>query len=315
MGLFDVESVVVENESVDLENESLVVDLFSVVLDVESLVFSVESLLVRLESVGVDVESVALELLAAHGRAVASRSQTGLQTTPKSDPSWTALSLLAGSTTRNVISVAGRRVASQPNPTRRKEVNAMKKKQAAVPAIDEGTLESYATQLDNLATLLGQGFTPLSSKERVRLRKPRKGGPKIVPTIATLCKEYGVGSPSAPTDDMTAFFAEAASYEDVSRKAHALAQLVDDLMGVATSKGWSMATANYRALSAYAVGNPQLATDLEPVKEVMKTGKRTEATDTKQSGASGSAAEEAKAETTASENPTTAAATTQTTHA
>ncbi len=191
----------------------------------------------------------------------------------------------------------------------------MKKKQAVVTAIDEGTLESYAQQLDHLATLLGQGFTPLSSKERVRLRKARKGGSKIVPTIAKLCTEYGIGSPSAPLDEMTAQLAQADSYEEVARKAHALAQLVDDLISVATSKGWSMATANYRALKAYAVGNPTLATALSPIKEVMKTGKRKSTTSTQQSGVSEAAATNAETETTASETPTTAAATTQTTHA
>lgn len=191
----------------------------------------------------------------------------------------------------------------------------MKKTQAVVTAIDEGTLESYAEQLDHLATLLGQGFTPLSSKERVRLRKARKGGAKIVPTIATLCKEYGVGSPSAPLDEMTAQLAQADSYEELARKAHALAQLVDDLISVATSKGWSMATANYRALSAYAVGNPTLATALSPIRDVMKMTKKKAPKDTQQSGGSEQAATNAETETTASETPTTAAATTQTTHA
>jgi hypothetical protein len=191
----------------------------------------------------------------------------------------------------------------------------MKKKQAAVTAIDEGTLESYAEQLDHLATLLGEGFTPLSSKERIRLRKPRKGGSKIVPTIATLCTEYGIGSPSAPLDEMTAYLAQADSYEEVARKAHALAQLVDDLISVATSKGWSMATANYRALSAYAVGNPTLATALSPIRDVMKMAKKKAPKDTQQSGVSEAAATTAATETTASETPTAATTSTQATHA
>jgi hypothetical protein len=191
----------------------------------------------------------------------------------------------------------------------------MKKKQAAVTSIDEGTLESYAAQLDHVATLLGEGFTPLSPKDRIRLLKPRKGGAKIVATIAKLCTEYGIGSPSAPLDEMIAQFSTAESYEDLARKATALAQLVNDMVAVATSKGWSMGMANYRALAAYAVSNPALATALAPVKDVMKTGKRKEAEDTQQSGESEVAATNAETETTASETPTTAAATTPTTHA
>ena len=90
---------------------------------------------------------------------------------------------------------------------------------------------------------------------------------KIIPILATLSTEHGVSVPKQPTSQMTSNLELASQLDPVRQKLVSALSLVQDNMAAAGSASWNTASTLYGMLQKVAHRDPQLKSQLTPVKE------------------------------------------------
>jgi len=142
------------------------------------------------------------------------------------------------------------------------------KKSEAEPAAPSIDVAGIVTLLDQVtATLALPPSQALTTKQRKAATRSRKGMDKVVTTLSTLSVEHGVSVPKQPTSQMTSNLALANQLEPVVQKLLGLLTLVGNNVDLARSGSWNTATTLYGMLQRVAHRDPELRSQLAPVKE------------------------------------------------
>jgi len=130
--------------------------------------------------------------------------------------------------------------------------------------------------LDEATKLVGQikgivGNVPaLSTKDRVRSIKLRKGGETVIPTVATLSTQFGLTVASHPTTTMVEKAKRAQSLIPLHKQLVTATKQVADQMFSANSESWAAATVHYSMLKRLAKTDGDLEAALAPVEQFFK---------------------------------------------
>jgi peptidoglycan hydrolase CwlO-like protein len=122
--------------------------------------------------------------------------------------------------------------------------------------------------LDQVVAALALPTPPsLTTKQRKAATRSRKGMERVIPTLANLSKEHGVSVPKQSTSQMTSQLALVSELEPVQQKLVGILTLVGNTLDDARSSSWTTGTTLYGMLRKVAYRDPQLGSQLAPVKE------------------------------------------------
>jgi hypothetical protein len=136
---------------------------------------------------------------------------------------------------------------------------------------------SASNPLDQAQALVKQivaivGPAPaLTTKDRTRSLKLRKGGETVIPTVAALSDQFGLSVADYPTATMTSKAKKAASLIPLHKLLVETTKNVEDQMFEANSESWEAATAHYALLRRLSRTNGGLQTSLQPVRKFFAT--------------------------------------------
>jgi hypothetical protein len=114
---------------------------------------------------------------------------------------------------------------------------------------------------------VGVAAQTLTTKQRKAATRSRKGMERVVPTLATLSTEHGVSVPKQPTSTMTSNLEIVTQLEAVQQKLTGILANVGNNVDASRSTSWNTATTLYGMLQKVAHRDPQLKSQLAPVKE------------------------------------------------
>jgi hypothetical protein len=120
--------------------------------------------------------------------------------------------------------------------------------------------------LDSIAKIAGP-LPALTSTDRKRSLKLRKGGEKIVPTILALSDRVGLHVPSHPTAAIQANLDKVKALSPVQEGVVSAQKHLDDAVFQAHSEMWAGATVHYTMLKRLAKTNGDIANALAPATE------------------------------------------------
>ena len=136
--------------------------------------------------------------------------------------------------------------------------------QQTAPTVDAA---SAVTLLDQVIATLALPSRTLTTKQRRSATRSRKGMEKVIATLATLSNEHGVTVPKQPTSLMTSNLELVSQLDPVKQKLVSLLTLVQDNMDSAGSGSFNTATTLYGMLQKVAHRDPQLKSQLAPVRD------------------------------------------------
>ncbi|HEY2515664.1 MAG TPA: hypothetical protein VGI39_32570 [Polyangiaceae bacterium] len=134
--------------------------------------------------------------------------------------------------------------------------------EAAVTSSD--VLDDAKALVTKVTALVGPA-PALTLADVRRSTKLRKGGEKVIPTLATLSEQAGLVVPSHPTDTMQQKMDLAESLVPLHKVLVVLTKQVADVLFLAQSESWDAATVHYSVLRRLAQKNGDLARALAPV--------------------------------------------------
>lgn len=140
--------------------------------------------------------------------------------------------------------------------------------------LSDNELAKLGSEVDHLASVVGENFEPLTKAERRRLLKPRKGGQQMVATVGEIAVRYGVDNASAPVAEMLAKAEALKRFAPLAGRIQALATLAGDLVLSIESATFKEASALYKQMGGIAMTNPSLAAELSSVKQYFRVVRR-----------------------------------------
>ena len=108
---------------------------------------------------------------------------------------------------------------------------------------------------------------PLSSDERRKMPKLRKGGEKFIPVLTALSSQNGISVPTHPTDAMVSRIEEAQILAPLRKRVAEVLKSIDDSILRAQGESWETATLLYSVLRPIARKNANVALALAPLEE------------------------------------------------
>jgi hypothetical protein len=114
----------------------------------------------------------------------------------------------------------------------------------------------------------------LTSKDRKRSAKLRKGGETVIPTVAALAQQYGLSVPGFPTGTMLTQLNQAQDLIPLHKQMVSALDKVENAIFVGHSKSWASATVHYTMLRRLAKTDGELASALAPVAQFFASGRR-----------------------------------------
>jgi hypothetical protein len=145
-----------------------------------------------------------------------------------------------------------------------KEKKMPKKKAAVVDTLNQ-TLEQLNKSLDTADAQLGSEATSLTTAQKRRLGRSRKGGERILQMIAELVKSHGLESTALQSAPMLADQERAASYAASLARLQKMEKRISDDQFVAQSNAWEQGLQFYALLQRRAQSDGTLAASLAPV--------------------------------------------------
>ncbi len=120
--------------------------------------------------------------------------------------------------------------------------------------------------LDSITAIAGPALA-LTSKDRRRSLKLRKGGEKVVPTLLALSDRIGLNIPSHPTSAIQANLDKVKTLSPVHESVVSAEKHLGDAIFQAQSKIWEGATVHYSVLKRLGKSDGDIANALAPVTE------------------------------------------------
>jgi hypothetical protein len=128
-------------------------------------------------------------------------------------------------------------------------------------AIGSNEVKSF---LDSITTIAGPA-PALTTKDRQRTVRLRKGGEKVVPTILALSERIGLSIPSHPTATIQANLDKVKTLSPVHESLVSAEKHVGDTIFQAQSDAWDGATVHYTMLKRLSKTDGDIAKSLAPV--------------------------------------------------
>jgi hypothetical protein len=162
--------------------------------------------------------------------------------------------------------------------------------------------------LDSITTIAGPAPS-LTSKDRKRSVRLRKGGEKVVPTLLALSDRIGLSVPSYPTAAIQANLDKVKALSPVHEGVTSAQKHLSDAIFQAQSEIWEGATVHYTMLKRLAKTDGDVANTLAPVAEFFahKAPAIVKAEDAKRGHRKGAKESKDSEATTAATNGTTSA--------
>jgi hypothetical protein len=120
--------------------------------------------------------------------------------------------------------------------------------------------------LDSITTIAGPA-PALTSKDRKRSLKLRKGGEKVIPTLLAISDRIGLSVPSHPTSAIRANLDKVKALSPVHESVVSAQKHLGDAIFEAQSASWEGATTHYVMLRRLAKTDGDVANALAPVTE------------------------------------------------
>ena len=134
------------------------------------------------------------------------------------------------------------------------------------------------TKLLELAKSVAEELRPygvtLTTDERKRTLRPRKGAEVHMQRVHDLAVKHGVTLKNIPLDGMANDLALAKQFSPIEDELRVALQLAEDTATQAGSEAWEAFLAYYGVLSSMADRSPDLAAELSTVVDFMATGPR-----------------------------------------
>jgi hypothetical protein len=124
--------------------------------------------------------------------------------------------------------------------------------------------EPLKNLIDSITTIAGPA-PALTSKDRKRTSKLRKGGEKVIPTILALSDRIGLSVPEYPTATIQANLDKVKTLSPVHEGVVSAEKHLGDAIFQAQAQIWEGATVHYSMLKRLAKTNGDIANALAPV--------------------------------------------------
>jgi hypothetical protein len=138
-------------------------------------------------------------------------------------------------------------------------------------------LEQLLKQLKDIAEELRPYGITLTTDDRKRMLRPRKGAEAHMQRVHDLAEKHGVSLKAIPLDGMANDLALAKQFQPFEDELRTALTLAEDTGSQAESEAWEAFLAYYGVLSSMAERSPELAAELQTVVEFMATGPRKKA--------------------------------------
>jgi hypothetical protein len=135
-------------------------------------------------------------------------------------------------------------------------------------------------QIDEMNRLVGQVTEKLGSvvrrtpKERSRNLQIRRGAHQVIPMIASLAAKYGIEAPTVSGEKISTSLDTAQALQTLMSNADLLHQVLIDATYGAHRDAWRGALSLYGMLGKAAYADPNIANELQPVKEWFKARRK-----------------------------------------
>jgi hypothetical protein len=170
----------------------------------------------------------------------------------------------------------------------------------SIPSADD--VAKWTSLLDGVSTMLGESATPMTTQQRRRSLKLRKGGEPMVGLLSGLGSQYNVQLPGVDPQALQTNILLAQRLQPLDTKLRAVAALVSDTVANAKTQSWQGTTALYTALVRASSRSPSLQTELKPAVDFFSVKAKREA--------DGTSKKKGKGASVASSPPTEAVAST-----
>ncbi len=134
--------------------------------------------------------------------------------------------------------------------------------------------DQLLTQLKAIVVKLREHGITLTTDDRKRVLRPRRGAETHMQRVLELAKKYNLSLPNIPLAGMDADLAVARQFQPIEDELRAGLQLAEDTGMQADSEAWEAFLAYYGVLSSMADRMPDLAAEIKPVIDFMATGPR-----------------------------------------
>jgi len=142
----------------------------------------------------------------------------------------------------------------------------MKKATKKTASSSSATIEESIKLLAQATKAIGP-VQRLSTLERSRGLKAKRGGHQVAPIIAAIANKYGVSIPGVNGDVINTALAQVQSLAPLVNAAADAHATISDAHTSASRSMWSASLALYTMLRRAAKVNPSIATELQPVEE------------------------------------------------
>ncbi len=135
-------------------------------------------------------------------------------------------------------------------------------------------------QIGEMNRLVGQATEKLGSvvrrtpKERSRNLQIRRGAHQVIPMIASLAAKYGIEAPTVSGEKISTSLDTAQALQTLVSNADLLHQTLVDATYGAHRDAWKGALSLYGMLGKAAYADPNIANELQPVKEWFKARRK-----------------------------------------
>lgn len=129
-------------------------------------------------------------------------------------------------------------------------------------------------QLKDIVEELKPFGITLTTDDRKRTLRPRRGAEQHMARVHDLAVKHGVTIKKIPLDGMADDLALAKQFQPIEDELRAALQLAEDTGTQAESEAWEAFLAYYGVLSSMAERMPDLAAELQTVVDFMATGPR-----------------------------------------
>lgn len=126
-------------------------------------------------------------------------------------------------------------------------------------------VKELTASIDEIEARFGIQGPTITSQDKSRTAKPRKGGDRVLATLAPIVRQYGLDSPSLSSTMMLERIDAAQTLRPLATRLQAAVNRVDAELFNADADAWEMGLQFYSLLQRRAKSDGALAANLEPV--------------------------------------------------
>jgi hypothetical protein len=138
----------------------------------------------------------------------------------------------------------------------------------AVHVPTDADVDHWLSEIDGLVTELGTYTQALTSNDRRRMLKVRRGGERHIEQVAKTAARYGLAFPGGSLEELQAHMEVANKLMPVLARLQAATEVVSDTILRSRNTTWKATTSAYTMLSRMAKNVPSIATEIAGATEL-----------------------------------------------